>query len=209
MEEKDRRTFSCADCGLKGCRKGDGKTPPFCPGDSMPEGLLEEAMAEYEKEEVRRLTVAAAEVEAENYCRMNRVQEIMEFARKIGAEKIGIATCIGLLEEAGIAARIFRKNGFEVFTVSCKCGKQLKVSVGIPEACEVVGKNMCNPVLQAKYLNAEKTQLDVVIGLCVGHDSLFYRYAEAPVTTLVTKDRVLGHNPVVALYQADKYMKLL
>ena len=47
MEEKDRRTFSCADCGLKGCREGDGKTPPFCPGDSMPEGLLEEAMAEF------------------------------------------------------------------------------------------------------------------------------------------------------------------
>ena len=45
----------------------------------------------------------------------------------------------------------------------------------------------------------------MVIGLCVGHDSLFYKYAEALTTTLVTKDRVLGHNPAAALYQADSY----
>ena len=93
--------------------------------------------------------------------------------------------------------------------MSCKCGKQLKVSVGIPEACEVVGKNMCNPVLQAKYLNAEKTGLDVVIGLCVGHDSLFYKYSKALVTTLVAKDRVLAHNPAGALYQVGSYYKKL
>ena len=64
---------------------------------------------------------------------------------------------------------------------------------------------MCNPILQAKQLNAEKTDLDVVIGLCVGHDSLFYKYSDAVVTTLLTKDRVLGHNPVAALYQTRSY----
>ena len=36
----------------------------------------------------------------------------------------------------------------------------------------------------------------MLVGLCVGHDSLFIKYSEAPVTTLVTKDRVLAHNPV-------------
>ena len=64
---------------------------------------------------------------------------------------------------------------------------------------------MCNPILQAKLLNRAKTDLNVVIGLCVGHDSLFYKYAEALTTTLVTKDRVLGHNPAAALHQADSY----
>ena len=47
----------------------------------------------------------------------------------------------------------------------------------------------------------------VVIGLCVGHDSLFYRYSEAYVTTLVTKDRVTGNNPAAALYTAGSYYK--
>jgi len=43
----------------------------------------------------------------------------------------------------------------------------------------------------------------------VGHDSLFYKYAEAPSTTLVVKDRVLGNNPVAALYTLDSYYKKL
>ena len=111
----------------------------------------------------------------------------------------------GLLTEARTAARIFRRAGFEVYGVACKVGAQPKTAVGIPEACEKVGKNMCNPILQAKLLNRAKTDLNVVIGLCVGHDSLFYKYAEALTTTLVTKDRVLGHNPAAALYQADSY----
>jgi uncharacterized metal-binding protein len=68
---------------------------------------------------------------------------------------------------------------------------------------------MCNPILQAKTLNEEHTELNVVIGLCVGHDSLFYKYSEAPVTTLVVKDRVLGHNPVAALYQTKAYYSRL
>ena len=62
---------------------------------------------------------------------------------------------------------------------------------------------------QAKRLNAENTELNIVVGLCVGHDSLFYKYSEAPVTTLVVKDRVLGHNPVAALYTAGSYYKRL
>ena len=47
------------------------------------------------------------------------------------------------------------------------------------------------------------------MGLCVGHDSLFYKYAEGVVTTLITKDRVTGHNPAVVLYQLDSYYSKL
>ena len=71
------------------------------------------------------------------------------------------------------------------------------------------GKNMCNPILQAKRLNREGTELNIVVGLCVGHDSLFYRYSDALVTTLVAKDRVTGHNPAAVLYQLDSYYKRL
>ena len=62
---------------------------------------------------------------------------------------------------------------------------------------------MCNPILQARLLNQAYTELNVVIGLCVGHDSLFYKYSNAYTTTLVTKDRVTGHNPAAALYTAN------
>ena len=68
---------------------------------------------------------------------------------------------------------------------------------------------MCNPILQAKLLNEAKTDLNLVVGLCVGHDSLFYKYSEALTTTVVTKDRVLGHNPAAALYTAESYYKRL
>ena len=56
---------------------------------------------------------------------------------------------------------------------------------------------------------AEKTDLNVMMGLCVGHDSLFIKYSEAPVTVLFTKDRVTGHNAVQPLYLTESYYKRL
>lgn len=198
---------SCIDCGVGNCNWEDSVFPEFCLTTHMDQDVLAEAMAEYEKEDIRRLTIAAAEVEADNYCKMTRLEEIIEFAKKIGAKKIGIATCLGLLSESRTLAKILRSHGFEVYGSACKGGTQKKVDVGIPKRCEAVGFNMCNPILQAKILNAAKTDLNILMGLCVGHDSMFYKYSDALVTTLVAKDRVLGHNTVAALYQADKYYK--
>ena len=201
---------SCVDCAVKSCSRMDGKNPAFCLTTHMDEEALAEAMLMYTEDDWNRQTaISAAEVEAEFYCKMTRVEEIMEFARRMGFHRIGIATCVGLLAEARTAARIFRKAGFEVCGVACKVGAQPKTAIGIPEHCQAVGKNMCNPILQAKLLNRAKVDLNVVIGLCVGHDSLFYKFAEALTTTLVTKDRVLGHNPAAALYQAEAYYSRL
>ena len=140
---------------------------------------------------------------------MTRVEEICEFADKIGAKKLGVATCVGLLQEARTAARIFRHHGFEVYGAACKVGAVRKSDIGIDPAQESLGPHICNPILQAKLLNEQKTDLNIVIGLCVGHDSLFYKYSDALCTTLVTKDRVLCHNPAAALYQADGYYSKL
>ena len=41
---------------------------------------------------------------------------------------------------------------------------------------------------------------NIVIGLCVGHDTLFLRHSKVPTTVMIVKDRVLQHNPVAALY---------
>ena len=90
----------------------------------------------------------------------------------------------------------------------CKVGSRDKTEIGIPEELKVAPgchESMCNPILQAKLLAKEKTDLNVVVGLCVGHDSLFMKYSKAPVTTLITKDRVTGHNPAAPLYLSKFY----
>ena len=197
---------SCIDCGHTGCNFGDHR-PEFCLTTFLDEDILAEAMAEYEKEDIKRVAISAAEVEAENYMKMTRIEETMEFARKIGAKKIGIACCGGLQYEGRIVAKVLRLHGFEVYGVVCKAGMQKKVDLGAPEHCTVVGEYICNPILQAKLLNKEKTDLNIIVGLCVGHDALFNKYSDALVTTLIAKDRVLAHNPVAALYQSDKYYR--
>jgi uncharacterized metal-binding protein len=203
----DEKTLSCVDCGTQNCKFKDRTYPTFCLTTALAEEDSQWASERYEIEENHKIMVASAEVEYEGYCKWNRVEEIMEFARRIGARKIGIANCIGLVGEARTFAKILRANDFEPYAVVCKVEGRAKSSVGIPERCEGIGAAMCNPILQARLLNQAGTELNVVIGLCVGHDSLFYRYSEAPVTTLVTKDRVMGHNPAAALYTAESYYK--
>lgn len=211
MEDKKvkKEEMSCVDCAVVNCNKEQGTYPDFCLTTHMDEEVLKEAMDCYKEDENHRSMIAAAEVEYERYGQFTRVEEIMEYAKKMGAKKLGIATCVGLIKESRILADIFRRHGFEVYGVACKAGVQKKVDVGIPEKCTGIGENMCNPILQAKLLNEAKTDLNVVMGLCVGHDSLFYKYSDALVTTAVTKDRVLGHNPAAALYTADFYYSRL
>ena len=178
---------TCVDCGTQNCKYKDRTYPDFCPTENLKEEDRQWALERYDEGRNREIMIASAEVEYEGYCQWTRVQEIMEFARKIGAHRIGIANCIGLIREARIFARILRANGFEAYSVICKVAGQPKTSMGIPAQCESIGAAMCNPILQARLLNEAHTDLNVVIGLCVGHDSLFYKYSDAYVTTLVTK----------------------
>lgn len=205
MAKTDNPT--CVDCGTQNCKFKNRTYPEFCLTTHLEDSDMEWALERYEEGRNKEIIIASAEVEYEGYCQWTRVQEIMEFARKINARKIGIANCIGLINEARIFARILRANGFEVYSVICKVAGKPKSSVGIPAVCESIGAAMCNPILQARLLNNAQTDLNVVIGLCVGHDSLFYKYSDAYVTTLVTKDRVTGNNPAAALYTAQSYYK--
>ena len=200
---------SCVDCGAKGCDGRDGRRPDFCLTDNLPGGLLEESLGHYRDGEDGEILRVAATVEHDGYLRWCRVQETMEFARRMGYRRIGIATCVGLLSESRTLARILRANGFEVFGVGCKTGMVCKTDVGIDPVCCEVGRNICNPVLQAEVLNHEGTGRNGVVGLGVGHDALFYRHSAAPVTTLVAKDRVLANNPAGALYTAGSYYSRL
>ena len=206
MEEKR----SCVDCGVLNCHTRDKEYPEFCLTSELSEETVEKVRCLYEDEENKRVSVLSAQIENEFYLKYTRVEETVEFARRMGYKKIGIATCVGLIDESRILARILRKNGFEVFGAVCKIGSFPKTEVGVPETdITRTGAVMCNPIMQAEVLNQAETDFNIVMGLCVGHDSLFYKYSKALVTTLVAKDRVLAHNPAGALYQAKAYYKKL
>ena len=199
---------SCVDCGMYSCDFADKEYPQICTGrDEGNAETVERALAEYEDDENNRIMMNAAQIEHDFYCRMTRVEETVELAKRMGYKKIGIATCIGLIRESRTLAGILRKHGFEVCAVACKVGGIDKTEVGIPEECKEVGPNICNPIAQAMILNEQGTDMNIVMGLCVGHDMLFYKYAKAPTTTLVVKDRVTGHNPAAVLYTADSYYR--
>ncbi|RME36546.1 MAG: DUF1847 domain-containing protein, partial [Deltaproteobacteria bacterium] len=126
--------------------------------------------------------------------------------------RIGIATCIGLLEETRRLSDILAAQGLEPVSVCCKAGSIDKLALDLKEEDKVrpgTFEPACNPIAQAKILNDEKTDMNIIMGLCVGHDMLFSKYSEAPVTTLVVKDRVTGHNPVSVLYGQNFYYKRL
>jgi uncharacterized metal-binding protein len=198
--------YTCAECGRTACTSGKEEAyPRNCPSR---EGRRGDLLAQYKSGESWHLARNAALVEGHGYCRLTRVEEIMDFARRCGFSRLGLAHCVGLQDEAAIVARVFRANGFSLDSVACKNAALPKEELGLNDADKVspgTFESMCNPIGQAEALARADTQLNVLLGLCVGHDSLFFRHSVAPVTVLAVKDRVLGHNPLAAIYMADGY----
>jgi uncharacterized metal-binding protein len=213
----------CAKCTRVVCNsKAFLKGPPNCPTKTK-QGVIQQALTEYDDPQTREFARQASIQEFECYMhlpeglttRYPRVEEIVQFAKKMGYKKLGIAFCGGLADEAKMLTRILENRGFEVISVCCKAGAIPKERIGITEEQKIAGpgafETMCSPITQAEILNSEGTEFNIAVGLCVGHDSLFFKYAKAPVTVLVAKDRVFGHNPVMGLYLAPSfyYRKLL
>ena len=205
----------CATCRVAACdvEPGTKPVPQSCPMATEPELLRRSGESYLSDSELARMAREAARTEAAGYCQATRVEETMDFARRMGWRRLGIAHCMGLMNEAKIAREIFLAHGFEVFTACCKAGSFEKTAqLGIDEEEKVhpgTYEAMCNPVGQAALLAEAGTELNVLMGLCVGHDSIFFMHSRAPVTVLVVKDRVLAHNPVAALYTSGTYYRKL
>lgn len=204
-------TPGCAYCPstVRACREGEGKErgPGFCPSQVDPEGVAG-AWDSYSDPFTKRVSQTAAIIESEGYCQWSRVEEICKFATRMGFTKVGIAMCISFVDLARIFSAILESHGLEVTSVACKNGGVPKEEIGLKDEEKIrpgTFEAMCNPISQARLLNRAGCELNVIMGLCVGHDSLFIRHSEGLVTTLVTKDRVLAHNPVGALHLADTY----
>lgn len=201
--------FTCAQCSITACRSGQlDQMPKNCP--MRDQAYFEEVLEQYFEPDNHDFFLTSAAIEALGYCRWPRLREIAEFAKRMGYTRLGMGFCAGLHKEAAIVDRLLCRQGFEVVSVICKTGSIPKTRAGVPEELLLrpgTREAMCNPIAQAQLLNRAQTQFNICLGLCVGHDSLFYKYSEAPVTTLVAKDRVTGNNPAAAIYCADSYFK--
>ena len=204
------------------CQIEDGKSPPFCPTENYPE-VITRALKEFNKPEILEFARQASIQEGEGYAHRElgyeqvkpvkpRIMETIEFAKRMQYARLGLVFCIGLVKEAKVVEKLLVKEGFEVVSALCKMGREPKETLGVTDDQKIrIGcfESMCNPIAQAFVLNSENTEFNIVMGLCVGHDSLFLKYAEAPCTVLAAKDRLLGHNPLAAIYTIDSYYRSL
>jgi uncharacterized metal-binding protein len=185
--------------------------PKFCPMKTN-EIAIKAVADKYGREDVRKIYVPATVTEKEAYEWVRgvcmavrpRVKELVEFSGLINAKTIGVAFCAGMRDEVARIVKVLEKSGLATVSVLCKCGGIDKTKLGVAKEYKIGSASRfeagCNPVLQAQLLNDAKTDINVIVGLCIGHDMLFTMNSKAPVTTLIVKDRLLGHNPVIALY---------
>lgn len=232
MSKQPPNKLSCTSCsqvwqkqGTTSCWSEPGQgpaTPKHCPGESEQEIISSSFQRYLGDDEDAKLAKVAAQVEGLCYqpipgsdavnARWTRVEDTIALAKLMGYQKIGIATCIGLLDETNSLSKILTAQGLEPFSVCCKSGSIDKLELGLQEQEKVRPETFepaCNPIAQAELLNKVGTDMNLIVGLCVGHDMLFAKYSKAPVSTIVVKDRVTGHNPAAVLYGQNFYFKRL
>ena len=225
MPSSDKKNHpSCAACDLpipdRICFTDKGKGHKGCPTVTRKD-VLEQANQQYKEESTKNFAHNASVQEADCYVNRDqkpyvmqpsktRIIEICEFAGKMGYKRLGLAFCLGLSREAKVVESILSEYGFEVASVCCKAGNTSKDLIGIEDKDKVfrgTDEAMCNPIFQARALDEDGVDFNILLGLCVGHDTLFFQHIKTPTTVLAVKDRVTGHNPLAAIYQADSYYK--
>lgn len=213
---------SCAKCffSKKICKDENGQGLDDCP-TMLHDKEVQAAITKYQGDTYKKFSKSAALQEAAGYSHdvdgeafpiKTRLQETIEFCIRMEYKKIGLAFCLGLQKEATVVNEILTANGFEVVSIICKVGGICKEDFGIdrkdkinPDEYEVI----CNPIAQAEICNVNHTDLNIVLGLCVGHDSMFFKNSDAFCTVFAVKDRVLAHNPLGAVYTSKTYYKRL
>ena len=192
----------CVKCPSILCLMGPSQEgPKFCPMITTPD-VFEDAHRLVAKPEIQKMFRGVATMWKDSEFKKNRIEETMIYARNMGFKRLGLAFCIGLAEQAKVVSALFEKNGFEVVSGCCMMGGFSSDDVGLPMEEKIIpgGRQpQCNPVGQALIMNKYETELNVLLGLCVGDDALFIKHSAAPVTVLAVKDRVNSHNPLATI----------
>ena len=131
--------------------------------------------------------------------KVDRVDEIIAYCKEAGIKRIGIANCVSFNKQAKRLENVLTSEGFDVDKVHCKLGR-VRFSDLVPDYKGV----SCNPAGQAEYLADKDTEVNIMMGLCLGHDFIFNSKSKAPVTPLVVKDRKLDHHTIEVL-KKEKY----
>lgn len=140
------------------CRgKNEEKYPSFCLTEHVDQALLDQVVQIYkDDEELGNIARVSACIEGEFYGRLTRVEETIEFIKRMGYKKIGIASCVGLMNETRIFAKILKANKIKYYTVGCKIGAVDKTEIGIPAEKKLNRgcghESMCNPIMQARSI---------------------------------------------------------
>jgi uncharacterized metal-binding protein/predicted Fe-Mo cluster-binding NifX family protein len=147
---------------------------------------------------------SAWDVACEEERTLCRLAELVYFALEMGYTKLGVAFCVDLLEPTSVLTGVLRRF-FEVVPVCCKVRGIRGWESGSPGPQQTRSASegsvaACDPVGQAAALNAAATDLNVLVGLCVGADSVMSKESRAPVTTIFVKDKSLANNPIGAVY---------
>lgn len=190
--------MQCATCEKKECYQGKDCTD-----------IKDVATASYEDDVyTKKVMQVASRIESQGYMKLTRLEELITFCREMDFHRLGVAFCLGLESEARTLADILGQH-FRIVSVCCKvCGID-KSTFDLPKLREGRYEATCNPIAQALVLNEESTDINILFGLCMGHDLLFTKHSKAPVTTLAVKDRVLAHNPLGVLTSRYYRTKLL
>ena len=217
--ETDLRV-NCAKCTKVVCPGAEYLNgPENCPTKLRGE-VISAALEHYREPGLSEFARVASVVEGSAYTRVpwatsptpltTRLEEVIRFALRMGYKRLGVAFCAGLANEAEVLIPLLENAGFEVVSVCCKTGGIAKEQIGIKDWEKVNPgryESMCNPIAQAEILNNEGCEFNIMMGLCVGHDSLFLKHAKALTTVFAVKDRLLGHNPLAALYLSRSYYR--
>ncbi len=210
---------SCASCPVRDtlkrrCSVPGGVHPGNCPTELKSE-LIERARGLYHTDENSELARVAGCAADDGYARQadgsfradrTRIEELVYFCREMNFRKLGLLFCMGFAREAAIVEEILQTNGFAVLSAICKVGNLPKAELGLADPRN---EPACNPILQAELVNEAGVDFNIFMGLCIGHDTLLFKHIKAPVTVLAVKDRILGHNPMAAVYNYDSYYAYL
>lgn len=191
--------YGCLHCTTAGSFKGDpSRMPRTCPTRTHAE-VARDTSGYLGDDRQALMKAADATPFKPDHTLRNRVEELAFFATQRGMKRIGIAFCVSLLAESQRLAHMLQSQGLETELVCCRVGAVDYDDIGLPKAHPDRFAAICNPVAQARLLNERAVDLVAQVGLCVGHDLVLQEECDAPVTTLVVKDRALDHHTVTAL----------
>lgn len=180
--------MDCTRCNSKDCRRAS--TTP-CQDNSS------QYIDQYQQPDNKQRTKAASSlIDNGRAGTLSRLQEIVEYAKIQGYNKIGCAYCYGMEKEATLLRQYLELEGFKPIMVSCTVDQVLESTIDPQKVSQTVS---CNPLGQAVRLNASGAQLTLLMGLCLGHDILIQKNLAMDFTTFVVKDRVHQHHPLLGL----------